>query len=291
MGRSSNFSDQQRAEIYARDRATCGYTGDSLWIIDVGADPLYNVDWADHIHPVAGGGLSSLENGVCAGYGVNQEKADQIGAHELLFLAGEPTSLALDSEAIEPDDYAEQLERFAALHSSDWYLNRVFFRILLGVQNVGTNYKRTDRYYAKAAWTMLEKWRRIVRRSGVSSIEERGLVFEELDKDQELLLRVRDATSMEDVLGLIHQIHPIWHANVELRDLWHDVATTEQAADLLKRIDQFPKVSTSLLEAVREDLQDFQPAEPDIDVAAPDADTGDASLVSGGPLEPGLRPA
>ena len=51
-----NFSDAVRAAAYARDRATCCYSGKSLWIADFGADPHFAIDWAEHYEPAARGG-------------------------------------------------------------------------------------------------------------------------------------------------------------------------------------------------------------------------------------------
>lgn len=51
----AEFTDQQKAEIYVRDRALCSYSGLSLWLLDDGASDIFNIDWVDHYLPAARG--------------------------------------------------------------------------------------------------------------------------------------------------------------------------------------------------------------------------------------------
>ncbi len=66
MARASNFTDAQKARLFVLHRATCVCIGDKLWILDGGPDCNVPIDWADHVVPVAKGGLSILDNGVRA---------------------------------------------------------------------------------------------------------------------------------------------------------------------------------------------------------------------------------
>src|SRR5207302_7983136 len=91
MPRASNFTDRQKAELFVRDHATCAYTGKSLWLLDYGADPYFEVDWADHRRPVARGGTSTLANGVCASWGANFAKSDSLKRHACMFRFGRAT--------------------------------------------------------------------------------------------------------------------------------------------------------------------------------------------------------
>ena len=74
MPRTSNFTDGEKAVLFALGKAMCAYTGRNLWILDYGADPNYQPDWADHVVPVSKGGASTLDNGVCACVEANSDK-------------------------------------------------------------------------------------------------------------------------------------------------------------------------------------------------------------------------
>ena len=51
----TEFTENQKAEIFSRDRATCAFSGISLWFLDVGIGSNWQVDWVDHILPSAAG--------------------------------------------------------------------------------------------------------------------------------------------------------------------------------------------------------------------------------------------
>ena len=173
MAGASRFTNAQKAQLYVMHRATCAYTGDKLWILDGGADRNCPIDWADHVIPLAKGGLSTLDNGVCAGWFVNRQKRDSTETPEFLFYKGTPTAYFRKlgkklSRAQERD-----IERFAYLHSSDWYFNRALFQLLNGVDhlaNLERGYKRDDKYYAAAALKSISKWRRMVEREDRKSV-------------------------------------------------------------------------------------------------------------------------
>lgn len=56
----AEFPERVKAEIFARDRALCSYTGQNLWRLDHGASPGSEV-WIDHIHPASRGALALLK--------------------------------------------------------------------------------------------------------------------------------------------------------------------------------------------------------------------------------------
>jgi len=49
----TEFTDNQKAKIFSRDRATCAFSGISLWFLDLGIRSNWQVDWVDHILPSA----------------------------------------------------------------------------------------------------------------------------------------------------------------------------------------------------------------------------------------------
>lgn len=167
------------------------------------------IDWADHIRPVARGGLSTLENGVCASWSYNSEKRDKTDVPPFLFFEGRP---AQAGQKLEPS-MRRYLERQSRLHHSDWYFNRALFRLLLGVDyldnGVGVR-SRDDKYYASAALKAAQKWRQIVFRESVATLEERGLVLPRPSRGHQLLLSVREATSVADLLRIMRACLPIY---------------------------------------------------------------------------------
>jgi hypothetical protein len=85
------------------------------------------------------------------------------------------------------------ISRFAALHKSDWYLNRAIFHVLLGTLWLGEAEQGTrprsrgDIYYAHAAAKKLQVWRSLA--SGVPTIESRKLIPEKVDPRSALASR------------------------------------------------------------------------------------------------------
>jgi hypothetical protein len=216
MARLSNFTDAQKAELYVRHRATCVYSGEKLWILDGGASPHFVIDWADHIFPVSKGGLSTLENGVCASWYHNSEKGNKTEVPGFLFYEGKPTKLFHRLYISVPRAMARDLKRFAKLHSSDWYFNRALFRVLLGVDylhnGIGVR-TRDDLYYSAAALKAISKWRKIVLKEEVATLEERGLVSGQLLPDQLLLLDVREAVSVGEIRKIMKRLLPTYGTN------------------------------------------------------------------------------
>ena len=213
MARSSNFTDAQKAQLFVLHRATCVYTGDKLWILDGGANWNVPIDWADHVVPVARGGLSTLDNGVCAAWLPNREKRDSTKAPKFLFFKGKPTAQFRREGKKLSRQQAIDLERLAELHHSDWYFNRALFRLLNGVDhlaNLERDYRRDDKYYAAAALKAIAKWRRIVSRESVASLEERGLAPAKPARDQKLMLGIRDADSVEEIRGIMKKLLPMY---------------------------------------------------------------------------------
>lgn len=213
MARTSNFTDAQKAQLFVMHRAICVYTGDKLWILDGGADYNFPVDWADHLTPVANGGLSTLENGVCAGWRPNSKKRDSTEAPEFLFFKGKPTARFRKLGKQLSPAQARDLERFAQLHHSDWYFNRTLYRLLLGVDDLahpGRGYTRDDKYYAASALRSISKWRKIVDREAVPSLEKRGLTPAKPSLDQKLMLGIRGADDVSAICSIMKKLLPTY---------------------------------------------------------------------------------
>jgi hypothetical protein len=126
----TDFTDEQRAELFRLDRATCSYSGRNLWILDYGMDPSYEIDWADHIVPASKGGPSEIANGATASWFHNYLRGDA-QSRLYLFHRGQPTAGFLWHYGLLPDTTCRNLKRFARLHTSDWFLNRGLWHLWL----------------------------------------------------------------------------------------------------------------------------------------------------------------
>ena len=117
MARSSNFTDKQKAELFVLHKATCAYSGENLWMLDYGADPYHQIDWADHVVPVSKGGKSTIANGVCAGWLHNYNKSDKSADdHPCFFRGGQPTEHYFRLSDTRRSEIDRQMNRFAQLH-------------------------------------------------------------------------------------------------------------------------------------------------------------------------------
>ena len=140
----TEFNWDQKAQIFARDRATCVYSGKSLWLLDYGASPLYEWNWVDHLNPSRRGGGADITNGVCASYTYNMKKRAN-GADNKLWIESldpeDPDSRSIPSEHYffyfgELDPHlARQLIRLSKIEPSDWYFNQAVSQLMLACSN------------------------------------------------------------------------------------------------------------------------------------------------------------
>lgn len=234
----TDFTAEQKAEIFALDRATCTYSGRNLWIADYGVDPSYQIDWADHVVPASRGGASNIENGAAAAYLYNYLRGNA-RQRLALFHRGLPTIDHTTYIGVIDADVAARLERFAALTSSDWFLNRAMWHISLATayeyqRRQGAKRSRDYSYYSACAWKTLTRWRHMVDDAQVPSIEERGLGAIRPEQDQAALLAIRDATSSADIIDLMHQLFPAYEAAATVTDALADAGTPQDLARIIQ---------------------------------------------------------
>jgi len=211
------FTDLQKAEIFVRDRATCAFSGKSLWILDYGASPHWDVDWVDHIRPLAKGGKSEVENGICSSSVFNYKKSSNSRDNNYFFIKGKPTELFFYFFEKIPADVAHNLKRFKNLHYSDWFFNRGLYRFMcilryLHNKKSGGDRTRDENYHGKSAFKILDQWRRIAEKEGVDSLENRNII-EQPSSDQEALLTLRGATSVDSIIALADSLYPTYEAD------------------------------------------------------------------------------
>jgi len=174
----TNFSDAQKAEIYARDRATCCFTGANLWLLESPVRPGFEQDWVDHIKPSTRGGKSVISNGVCASATYNAKKGQNTSDSVYLFRSGVPTDVYFGLFGTLPEAQRERLNRLSGLRAYDWYFNRAIALVCIGFEwrcwkkYYQTVYKRDDRYWINAAYKKLCIYQELGRDS---SLLDRGL--------------------------------------------------------------------------------------------------------------------
>lgn len=231
--RAPGFSDLQKAEIYRLDCATCSYSGLNLWIADYGIDPAYAIDWADHIHPLARGGRSTIENGAAASWYHNRLIGDS-RRRIYLYRRGAPTSEFRWFHGVVPRDVRTNLRRFAKLEISDWYMNRALWHLTLAIEHrldakSGVRRARGVEYYCAAALKKFDAWRRIRDVSGTASIEGRSLVPRKMEIDQAMLLSARDIASEPGLRRLVRELVEI---SAPSRTLLGNLSYAESLADI-----------------------------------------------------------
>lgn len=250
------FSDAQKAEIFARDRGVCAFSGKSLWVLDYGVSPTYDIDWVDHIVPAARGGDNSIENGICASYFYNAKKRDNLHDNKFMFRNGRPTSHFFYFYECVPADVADHLSRFAHAQPSDWYLNRAFFRFMLGLSSIrarqtGKVRIRDERYYAKSALKILTQWKN--QSKHLPSMEDRGLIPEKLTGDQKALLRFTQLQNEQDVVNHMQNCYPWYSAACEAINLLSEAATPEDLAVIADSCN-FEKLPARVADMIKRNL-------------------------------------
>jgi hypothetical protein len=208
-----NFPPRIKAAIFARDRATCCFTGKSVWIFDYGTSPLWDTDWPDHKIPSARGGSNELDNGVCASSWANSKKSDNTRDTAYLFCEGKPTDNYLHAVGSISPELQRQLKRLSGIVDSDWHLGRAAKDVLIAVENTAwpEGEKRTPTYWCKSALKHVKRWRKTS--VNMQSLEMRGVLLTPLDEDQRILLRLRNSNSLADVQELVRDLVPWRRAN------------------------------------------------------------------------------
>lgn len=179
MRKRTNFSENQKAEIYARDGATCAFSGISLWLFDHGVRNGYDMDWADHIKPSARGGTSCLDNGICASSTFNAKKRDNGSDNIFFFHHSRITPDYFDVFGPASDELLADLDRRSRLTAADWYLNRSIANVFIAFDwrcrrdIYGQVRKRTDVYWMSSAHKRFQKWKR---RRPDATLSERGVL-------------------------------------------------------------------------------------------------------------------
>ncbi len=251
----NHFTSRQRAEIYVRDRATCAFSGKSLWALDHGATPLWQADWVMSV-PVRGRSAEATAAGVCVSDLFRRRQKGEGREPVVFFREGRATADYLYFLGIVPEEVSRSMRRLSKLHSSDWYFNRAVVNTMLAVEDRwlrrrGRQYRRDTQHFARAALRALEAWRKEATRAGVQTLEARGIAPKSPSPDQQLLLGLREAQSLADVTRIVNALVPYYRVNARCMELLASAATREQRERLLEAVRrQSPPLSPLVLRVV-----------------------------------------
>lgn len=224
------FTNDQKAEIFRRDKATCCFSGANLWLLDAPLRHGWESDWVDHVRPSSRGGSSETRNGVCASATFNVKKRNNSADTAYLFLEGHPTSLYFELFGPPPAHVISRLKRLSTLEGPDWYFNRMICWVLQAYTHRWgglPEYKRKDDYWLNAAFKKLTEFQRKSERASCSGIDERGLVQDPSDT-QLFFLSLRNCDSSEVFKRRALELSPAFTRN---SDVWWSYFRPEFYAD------------------------------------------------------------
>ncbi len=210
----TEFTPQQRAAIYARDRATCCFSGANLWLLDTPLRPGYETDWADHVRPSARGGRSEVDNGVCASHTFNGKKRQNSADTSYLFENGIPTLVYFNIFGPLPAIQTARLRRLEKLVPADWFFNRALTSIFHGFdyrcrsERYDERPTRDDAYWFGAAYRKLCEFQNLA----ASSLEERKIVVNP-SEIQRHWLALRDVGSIEQLQARLRPLYAVYRGN------------------------------------------------------------------------------
>jgi len=235
----TNFTEKQKAQIFARDRATCAFSGISVWLFDQGISPNFEIDWADHIIPSAKGGTSELSNGICASSFFNVKKSDNGSDNKFFFENGYVTENYIAVYGVASESILADLERRKSLVPIDWHVNRAIastffaFEWRCKLEFHKTKYVRDDTYYYKSAFKRLNRW---IKDNDTPSIENRNMLKADRPFGCEHLLEIQNIKTKEQYIDWAETIWPIYRTNWQA---YQAFVRSETAEDKQRVYDQF----------------------------------------------------
>ena len=216
----ANFTENQKAQIYVRDHATCAFSGISLWLIDNGIRSNWEMDWVDHILPSAKGGSAAISNGACASHTFNSKKGNNSSDNILFFHCGHITLQYIKSFGNPPKDLLMNLSRKGELTEADWFFNRCIANSFFALDRryqAEIKYsplpKCDEEYWKSAAW---KRHLRFQRKQVSQSIQDRGVCNEELAHGSANLLELQSVNTQGQYHDWLEHIWPMYRASCEV---------------------------------------------------------------------------
>jgi hypothetical protein len=258
------FTSKQKAQIYKRDRATCVFSGKSLWSLDYGACPLAEWDWADHIKPAARDGKSEIENGICTSYTFNVKKrANGADKFHLLDpdLEGAPSQdfyYYFGGISLELKD---QLIRLSHIETADWYFNRAVSLLMMACEKAyyKPGHKRKPGYYRNSA---LNKFKEFRSHGGSrESLEKRSLILHPECEDIQLLLSMIAEQKLSEFDQKLRRLKVIYTENAKAMDAFWKEDTIPGMRKQVAKISRNKAITPAVSRAVTTHL-DFWENDP-----------------------------
>lgn len=239
------FTEKQKAMIFARDKALCTFSGKSLRVLDYWLSNTMDIDWAEHIRPASKWWLATLENGVCASSFFNWKKQDNSMDTHYFFKNWKPTAIYYQYWWKLPDWYVDYSKRFEKLHFTDWYFNRALSRfhwwldVMYNAEFNGKNYKRWAEFYSKSTLVYFTKWKKsIARHSELESMGDRCLIPEKLSFDQQKFLDMSEYWSSDEIFDLMQELYVFYKASRNAMEHMSTLTTKRSLEDFCDRVNK-----------------------------------------------------
>lgn len=268
--KAKEFTDEQKAKIYSRDRATCVFSGRSLWNLDYGACPLsLEWDWADHIKPRSRGGSAEIQNGLCVSSTYNSKKRAN-GADSFRLLddnLDNPADCTPSSEHFYyfgtiTKEWREQLIRLAAIKPRDWYFNRALCHLVYACDlswSPQPGKQRTSKYYRNSALKKLSNFRKFG--GSRETLVDAGLVLHKDCEDVDLLLSMIAEQPPAQLDAKLKRLKAIYAVNAKaMRNFWNASEITDMRLQM-KQASRDPEITPAVKSAIQSHY-DFWTSDP-----------------------------
>lgn len=201
----TNFTENQKAEIYARDRAR--------------------------------GGKSTIDNGACVSSTFNAKKRANGSDNLCFFLEGHITRDFVAAFGLPGEGVMRDLDRRAALVPADWWFNRALANSLFALSwRAGEVFgdpprRRDDEYWMRSALRR-HRWWLQVREPG--SYAARGLLAEPMPFGSALLVALEDVETASQYREWLETLWPSLVATKRARRAFDDAESDEECVKALE---------------------------------------------------------
>lgn len=249
----TEFTDNQKAEIYVRDNATCGFSCISLWLLDIGINSNWEDTWIDHIKPSASGGGAELDNGICASETFNKKKKDNTSDNIYFVKEGKVTKDYIQVFGKPSKELVSQLNRLSNLTDADWFFNLSLtcvytaFNWKCNVEFHNIVKKRDDTYWMKSAWKQLQTYSK---KRPDKGIIDRGLIIEKPAFGTLKLLEIESITEYDKFMQWSEEVYPIYRANYKLMHEYFETDDTAKRSSLLDTAKNIIQINPDLFESL-----------------------------------------